>query len=408
LAPTAPLPHSGRPPVAVLPFRSSLQEDDLFADGMAEDLTAALSASPWMEVVAASATAAYRTGARDLRQIGRELGARYLLEGNVRRAGDDLRVAAQLVEAEEGKVLWTQKFHRPLGEVAALQEGLVTEIAAHLSVQVERAEMEHALRKPGSFTAWEAFVRAVAFFSRATRSGYDAAVAEARRALEIDPNYVPGSAVLLTAQGMLLPYRVDDEPELAREIVENVRRARSLDPDDLNVLGGCVAAFCGLRKPQDALPFAERAKAINPNVDFVRQSMGIVLLPLGRSDEGLAELDAAERLGPKSIRDHLEPAWRSVAHLQAGRLDQALHAADQAVRLLVSPEALIQSALCLALMNNCDGARAALRRMRDTDPELSRAQIENLVRFFHCGSSAVGEYVAIAGKLWDEVEGGSS
>lgn len=109
-----PPPDSRRPSLAVLPFinRSELRADDVFDECMVEDLTAALSLSPWIKVVAASATAVCRKAARDLRQIGRDLGARYLLEGNVRWVGEDLRVTAQLVEAESENILWTQKFDR--------------------------------------------------------------------------------------------------------------------------------------------------------------------------------------------------------------------------------------------------------------------------------------------------------
>src|SRR5262249_32942458 len=156
--------------IGVLPFinRSGLSEDDIFADGMVEDLAAALSTDPRMKVVAWRATAAYRKSAVQLRQIGRDLGVRYLLEGNVRRVGDDLRVTAQLVEAESESILWTQKFDRPLAQLAALQEELVTEVAAHLNVQVERAEREHALKRSEPVSAWEAEMRSVAYSGRAT------------------------------------------------------------------------------------------------------------------------------------------------------------------------------------------------------------------------------------------------
>jgi TolB-like protein len=398
------LGDGARPSLAVLPFvnRSELRADDAFAEGMVEDLTAALSASDWMETLAASATATYRTGARDLRQIGHELGVRYLLEGNVRRAADNLRVTAQLVEAENGKILWTQKFDRPVAELSALQDDLVTEVAAHLGVQVKRAEMAHALKKPGEVSAWEASMRSHAYSSRSTRSGWEASVAEAKRRVELDPNEGDAYASLASAQAELLHLRGDDDPELTREILDNIRRARTLDPDNPAVLHVTAWVWVRLGKPQDALPLAEFAFALNPNLEVGRLVLGGILARLGRSDEALDQLDASQRLAPNSLWECQALLHRSIAHALAGRFDQALEASDRAARLRPGGEALVQSVLCLAKLDRWDGACDTLRRLRDTDPEMSRALVEKLARDFYCGSNAVEDYVAIARKVWDE------
>ena len=128
--------HEDMPSLAILPFtnRSGQSSDDVFADGMVEDLISALSLTSRLRVVAFSATVGYRGKGTELRTIGQELGVRYLLEGNVRRAGEVLRVTAQLVQAENGAILWTGRFERPLMELAALQEQLVSEVAADLNV----------------------------------------------------------------------------------------------------------------------------------------------------------------------------------------------------------------------------------------------------------------------------------
>jgi TolB-like protein/Tfp pilus assembly protein PilF len=406
LAVSAPEPRSDRPSIAVLPFinRSEVKKDDVFAHGMVEDLTAALSLSPWMNVVAASATAVYRKGARDLRQIGRDLGVRYLLEGNVRRAGECLRITAQLLEAESERILSTQKFERPLDELAALQDELVTEVAAHLGVQVLRAEMEHALKKPGNVGPWEAMMRADAYATYATRAGWEAAAAEAKRGIEHDPTDGFAYSLLASAQGMLLLYRGGNDPELAQEIVQHIRRAQTLAPNNPDALARIAGVLLVLGKAQDALPLAERAVTITPHHEIAHLMRGMVLVKLGRPDETLAELDTAEHLAPNSPYIYYCSIWRSVAHLQAGRLDQALEAADRAVRLLPATESLIQSLVCWA-MNRSDRAHDALRRLRETDPDMSWAALESLLRFFHSGSDAVGDYVAAVCKVWDKVPG---
>jgi tetratricopeptide (TPR) repeat protein len=329
---------------------------------------------------------------------------RYLLEGNVRRVGDNLRVTAQLVEADSESILWTQKFDRPLAELAALQEDLVGEVAAHLGVQVLRAEMEHALKKSGDLSGWEARLRTGAYAGHATRSGWEAAVAEARRAVEIDP-CGEAYALLAAMQGRVLLFRGDEDPELVQEIVDNVRRARELDPNHPAVLAASASALAAIHKLKEALPLAERAIAIHPTQEQSRILCGSVLVRLGRSDEAIEELDAFERFGPNSHLLYYSLIWRAVAHLQAGRLAEALEAADRAVHVLPATEALIQSMLALAKLNRWDPARDALRHLRDTDPQISRAQVEHIVRDFYCGSNAAEEYVGIVRKLWEEAPG---
>jgi TolB-like protein len=397
-------PPASRPSLAVLPFvnRSGLQTDDVFADGMAEDLTAALALSYWLKVVASRATAVYRNAALDLRQIGRDLGVRYLLEGNVRRVGEHMRVTAQLLEAESGAVLWTQKFDRPLAALAALQEDLVSEVAAHLGTPVHRAEIAHALRKPGTISAWEAAMRADAYVVRGTRAGTQAAVAEARRGVEDNPDDAFAYASLAAYQGQLLHYCGSDDPRLALEIVQNVARARALDPTNPDVLDGVATALAWMRKPLEALPLAERAVATKPNADVSHYILGIVLVGLGRSDDAIAALDTFERLAPHNVFGDLELVFRSVAHLQAGRLDEALAAADRALARLPGPDALIQSALCLARQGDWDRAREAMRRLREADLEISLPLIEGMVGDFYYGSSAAEDYVASARKVWNQ------
>jgi TolB-like protein len=379
--------HIMRPALAVLPFvnRSGLAVDDVFADGIVEDIAAALSANRWMTVVAASAAATYRKGTRDLRQIGRDLAVRYLLEGNVRRVGEDLRVTAQLVDADSGDILCTQKFDRPLVQLSALQEDLVSEVATHLRHHLERAEL-----------------RPVWYFNNPTRSGWEASVAEQRRAVEIAPNDGLAYATLAFSQSQLLHYLSGDNRELEHEIVDNIRRAQALDPDNPLLRARCAGALIGLGRAREALPLAERGVAQAPHDGAAHFILGSALARLGRSDEALAELDAAERLAPDTIWAHRSLIFRSVAHLQAGRLDEALEAADRSLRLVLGPDPLVQSMLCLAKLNRWDGAREALRDLRETDPQMSRPLVERLVRYIHGGSSDIDDYVAMARRIWDE------
>jgi TolB-like protein/Tfp pilus assembly protein PilF len=390
----------------VLPFinRSGLGEDDVFADGMVEDLTAALSASHLMKVVAASATAIYRRGARDLRQIGRDLGVRYLLEGNVRRVGPELRLAAQLVEAESGNILWTQKFDRPLAELSALQEDLAAELAAHLGVQVQHAEMEHALSKRGGLTASETLLLYQAHSRPTSLSGWERIAAEARRAIEIDPNNGQAYSGLAVAQAQLLAFRGGNDPLLARETLDSIRKATTFDPNNPRTIIGIASAMSHIGKLQDAFLLAERAIDLNPKFEGAHTVRGMILARLGRLDEALVELDASERLAPNSYHLNYTWMWRSVVHLRAGRLEMALDAVTRSLRLVPGPENATQGILCLAKMNQWDLARDSLRRLRDADPEISYAHVENIVRDLYDNSSASDELVAIARRVCGEAQ----
>jgi TolB-like protein len=404
-----PSPRGSRPSIAILPFinRSGIAADDVIADGMAEDLTAAFSTSRYARVVAASATAVFRTGVRDLHQIGRQLGVRYLLEGNVRRVGEELRVTAQLVEAETCDVLWTHKFARPLAELASLQDELEAEIAGHFRGQVERAEMEHARNKGEDLTSEQSVLRAFQYTTVGVKSGYEAAVAEARRGVARYPEDGTAHANLAGFQGHLLHHRGGDDPELARETVESIRRARALDPNNPGVLLGIATALAWLRRPQEALPLAERAVGMNPDLENAQFILGSILARLGRSEPALAELAAAERLMRNSMNAGFNWKWRSVAHLQAGRLEAAREAAEQSLRLLPDTDAQMQSMLCLAKLDEWSAARDAMRRLREADPEVSCALVEGFVRDLYCGSNAAEEYSAIARRLWDETSSGA-
>jgi TolB-like protein/Flp pilus assembly protein TadD len=399
-----------RASIAVLPFvnRSGRSEDDIFADGMVEDLTVALSVSRQMKVIASSATAAYRKGATDLRQIGRDLGVRYLLEGNVRRVGDDLRVIAQLVEAEDGDIIWTRKFDRPLAELAALQEELVTEVAAHLGVEVQRAEMEHALRKPGDITAWEAVLRADLSASRQTLAGYQAAVAEARRAIAIDPTYDHAHATLAMALALLYFSTGSDNPELAQEALDAVGRARALDPSDPVVLALMAAGLHFIGKSREALPLAERAVSINPNLENVRLGLAAILLAMGRLDEAIAHSEAADRLAPNGIWLSASLHNQTEAHFRAERIEPALRLAEQSLRLRPNPLAHLGRIVCLAKLDRWAEAREAMGALCEENPQLSAAAIEGLVRntfYRDVDAAELDEIVATIRKLQDGAPG---
>jgi DNA-binding SARP family transcriptional activator/TolB-like protein len=391
-------PGGGAPTIAVLPFanRSGVPADDLVADGLSEDLGAALCKSPWLTVVASRQVTAASTEPEDLWRIGRRLGARYLLEGGVRRLGERLRIITRLVQADTGAILWTQTFDPPLADLPA-------KIAAELGVQAHLAEMGRALENRGSPSSWEASLRADAHIGSPTMpASHEAAVEEHARAVANNPDDGVAYASLAAYQGYLLHWRGGEDPDLAGEIARNIDRARELDPKNPWVLVGVALALAWMRRPEDALAPAERAVALNPSHDPARYALATILVRLGRPEAALAEFEAVERLAPNSISTDLASRWRSMALLQAERSGEALDEAERALRLLPGAESQLQRMLCLALANDRTGAREAARALRQAEPAMSRARIENLVRDYYCGSKLADRYVDAARRAWDD------
>ncbi len=322
------------PSLAVLPFtnRSGLPEDEVFAIGMVEDVTDALSRGAYVRVLASAATARFRTGAMpDLEAMSRLLGVRYLLEGNVRRTGANLRVTAQLLDAATGAILWTQRFERPLAELAALQEELVLEVATHLGAQVHRIEMERALKKPGDLTAWEALMRATAALRLLKVANMAACAEEARRAVTIAPDYGLAHAVLAMASALHYVATAPEDAGRVRWIRGHIDRALQLDPDSPLVLAHVSLALSWIGYPDDAWRHADRAVRLNSSAAMVHLSCGLASLYLNRPDEALAHLDADIKASPGAPLNSLNFNYQSGAYILTGRWAQAIAACDHAL-----------------------------------------------------------------------------
>ena len=326
------------PSLAVLPFtnRSQLPEDDFFAEGMVEDVISALTQGVNVRVLGATSTAHLRKGAvTDLSAVGRQLGVRYLLEGNVRRVGANLRVTTQLLEAETGTAIWTGKFDRPLAELAVLQEELVTDIAASLDAQVYSLETARALKKPGDITAWEAVARSVSAYRKFDAAALLEGIAEAKRAVAIAPDYAPGHAAL--ANALANAYLVsldDDDPAEVQRIRAIAERALALAPDDASVLGPAGQALSYLGDTEEGVRYTERAVRKAPGSGFMQCFHGMALCRLNRTEEALSYLKTAERLTPGSFVMWVVKAWQSGAYRELGRWAEADAVIDECLSLI--------------------------------------------------------------------------
>jgi adenylate cyclase len=298
------LPLPDKPSIAVLPFTnmSGDPEQEFVADGIAEDIITALSRYSSLFVIARNSCFTYKGRAVDVKQVGRELGVRYVLEGSVRKAGNRVRIAAQLVDAGTGNHIWAEHYDRNLADIFALQDEITEAVTTALAPAIADAEQHRALRKPpGSLDAWGAYQRGLWHLSKA--SAEDNALAEKffQRAIDLDPIFAggyTGLAAALDRAGQMFHTRDLAEALIAEEAL--ARRAVELDGGDAGARARLAIALHSRGDRQGAQAEAERALAISPNLADAHGALGVVLTFAGRPKEGLAALKTCVRLDPRA------------------------------------------------------------------------------------------------------------
>ena len=393
------------PSLAVLPFtnRSGLPEDEVFAGGMVEDIVWALSQGVNVRVLGATATANWsRANITDIAALGRQLGVRYLLEGNVRRVGADLRVSTQLLETETGEAIWAARFERPLAELAELQEDLVTEVAASLDTQVYSLEMERALKKPSDITAWEAVARSMAAYRNWDVASLQLGIEESARAVAIAPDYAPGLASYAAALADHYLLGPDDPAEVQR-IRSLAERALVLAPDNAQVLCWVGEALCFTGFPEEGERFTARAVRKAPGSGFMHLVHASACLMLNRPEQALSHASTAERLMPGSHLMWAVKLSQSRALLALERWIEARAAAVEAH--LIDPanaEGHMTRALCHVQLEQEAEARKCIQtaRQQGAEPE----QIEHFWRRIWPNGAVVDRYMAILRALYAATE----
>jgi TolB-like protein len=266
----APLPLPDKHSLAVLPFQNMTGdvEQDYFVDGIAEEITTAISRLPWLFVIARNSSFTYKGCAVDVKQVARELGVRDVLEGSVRKAGNRVRITGELIDTASGAHIWADRFDGALDDIFELQDEAASHVAGAIEPKLQLSEIERAHQKPTeSLDAYDLYLRALAEARKNTEAGYREAVALAKRALEIDPHYVPAASFVGACRAT---QRVRGwGPISDAEIVEAVRLAKHVikegkdDPDALSYAAWAVAFLTGERAL--CMHAIDRAVALNPN-----------------------------------------------------------------------------------------------------------------------------------------------
>jgi len=283
-----------KPSVAVLPFTnmSGDPEQEFVSDGIAEDVITALSHYPSLFVIARNSSFTYKGRTVDVKQVGRELGVRYVLEGSVRKAGNRIRVTAQLIEAGTSNHVWAERYDRDLADIFAMQDELTQALTTALAPAIADAELRRAMRKPPeSLDAWAA---------KATPE--DDATAERffKQAIDLDPTFAGGySALALYQLQAAAIYQKLDLPSAQRSAEALARRAVALDGADAEARSCLGWALQARGETDGALAEIERALSMSPNLAIAHGQRGATLIFVGRPREGLTALETGIRLDPR-------------------------------------------------------------------------------------------------------------
>jgi TolB-like protein len=364
------LPLPDKPSIAVLPFQnmSGDPERDYFVDGMAEEITTALSRNRWLFVIARNSSFTYDGQGIDVKRVGRELGVRYVLEGSVRKAGRRVRITAQLIDADTGAHLWADHFDGSLEDVFDLQDQVATSVAGVIEPALRAAEIQRSTRRPTEdLTAYDLYLRALPEAGSYETDRIQRALDLIGRAIERDPRY--GPALALAA---LCHHRLQDAGDGAvhnAPAVELARRALQAAPEDPEVLA--VAAFVlGIRGHDTdvAISLIDRALVLNPSFALGWHWSGLLRIAAGHPDLALEHFEIFLRLSPRE-RPSAYLTGIGMALFMQRRFDEAaaklLESLERAPNFTISPRYL---AACYAQMGRLAEAGDIVRRLRAIIP----------------------------------------
>jgi TolB-like protein len=369
------LPLPDRPSIAVLPFdnMSGDPAQDYFADGMSEDLITALSRIRWLFVIARNSTFVYKNRAVDVRQVAQELGVRYVLEGSVRRAGDQLRVSAQLIDAVTGGHHWAEQYDRKLGDIFAVQDEITRSVVAAIEPRLLAAEGVRAFsRSSGDLGAWELVARAQTQIWRLTREDYDTAIGALERTVALYPDYAPARSLL--AFRMLFAAHMGwvDRDHALRVGGQHAIRAIALD--DCDSWAHLALGYLGMmeRRTEDSIAAFRRAVELNPSSAAARGDLSRCLAFAGQDREAIERAEEAIRLSPLDPDMALFLGGIAVAHYGAGRFAEAARYSSELLKLRPGFQGA-QRLRCasLAQTGRIDEARKFLATIRLQQPQLS-------------------------------------
>jgi TolB-like protein/tetratricopeptide (TPR) repeat protein len=375
---TLPLPD--KPSIAILPFAnmSGDPEQEHFADGIAEDIITGLSRLRWLFVIARNSSFTYKGRNVDVRQVGRELGVRYVLEGSVRKGGNRIRITAQVVEAETGNHLWAERYDRALGDVFAIQDEITKSVIGCIEPELYTAEHDRLKRKPPqNLDAWESFVRGMFLYSQHSDAGTKEALGMLDRAVELDHGYAKAHGLRAVCLAWRAIQGWEDRDTAFAEVAEGANRAVACDPQEpwAYIAHGFVAV--SKRHNPEAVGAFTRAIDASPNFAYAHGLLGSQHALGGRPDQAVECIDRGVRLSPRDIFGDEYQLYYAFAHFQAGRYADAASAAQLAIQQRPGhPVLYIMAAASYGLGGDTDKAKKSIAQLINLVPNFSAADLE--------------------------------
>ncbi|WP_354110737.1 adenylate/guanylate cyclase domain-containing protein [Bradyrhizobium sp. S3.12.5] len=372
LSAAPPLPD--KPSIAVLPFEnmSGDTEQEYFADGMVEEITTALSRFKWLFVIARNSSFTFKGKAVDIKEVGRRLGVRYVLQGAVRTASGKVRITGQLIEAATGAHIWADKFERDMTDIFALQDEVTLAVVSAIQPNLFQAEIALTKRRrPEDFTAYDLYLRAIQQAVRSTRESLPEALRLVQRALKLDPGFAAAAALAGSChmENVVRSYAIDPQFE-RKEAARLMRLALSLDhqdPDTLAAAASVSALLVGDRESE--IEMADRAVALNPNSSLAWGCRGWVYKVAGQPEEAIRSFERAMRMSPVDPQQFTALTGMGFAFIELRRFDEAIVAGKKALRQNSSypgPYRCLASAF--AHLGRDAEAREAAAGVLDLDP----------------------------------------
>ena len=373
--PTLPLPD--KPSIAVLPFSnlSGDPEQDYFADGMVEDIITGLSRIKWIFVIARNSSFAYKDRTVDVKQVGRELGVRYVLEGSVRKSSNRVRIAAQLIDASNGTHIWADRYDRALDDIFALQDELTINVVGVIEPTLRQAEIERAKRKrPDSLDAYDLYLRALPFAFTAMPHDADKALAILERAIELEPDYAAAHAIIAWCHEQRY-LRGGLQEETRQTASLHARMAIAVGSDDAAALATAAFVVAVVDSDFEAATAAfDRSFALSSSSALALGFSSIVRAWKGDQETALEHGERAIRLSPFDPLIYLPNIGLAYANFAAGRFEEAAAAASRASQSnpkFTMPHVLRGAAL--ANLGRDREAMAEVGRLRELEPKLTVA-----------------------------------
>ena len=373
--PASELARPDKPSIAVLPFQnmSGDAEQEYFADGMVEDIITGLSRFKWLFVIARNSTFAYKGRSVDIKQVGHELGVRYVLEGSVRKAASRVRITTQLIDAETGAHVWAERYDRSMDDIFALQDEITLSTVAAIEPSVRRAEIERAKRKrPENLDAYDLVLRATPLADTGMPDGASQALPFLERAISLDPNYALAHGQAAFCHEILY-IRAGRREETRSAAIRHAHSAIALGPDDASALvyGGIAI---GLVEHDRALAqeVFESALAVSPSAAWAYLWGALILGWGGDAERAIEWGERGIRLSPFDPWITAALHGISMGHFLNGRYDDAAKAARRAIRS--KPGFSISHmflAAALAKLERMDEAKAAAERVLQLQPNFS-------------------------------------